>query len=58
MLSNPKIITELDGIKTIQEPEQIKKLSLDYYYFSPILIDKLKDKRADLVVKPISEEEV
>ncbi len=58
MLSNSEIIAQLDGIKTIQEPEQIKKLSLDYYYFSPILEDKLQDKRADLVVKPINEAEV
>ena len=58
MLSQSEIITKLDGIKTIRESEQIKKLSLDYYYFSPILVEKLQDKRADLVVQPVSEEEV
>ena len=58
MLNKSEIITELNGIKTIQEPEQIKKLSLDYYYFSPILVEKLQNKRADLIVKPISEAEV
>jgi FAD/FMN-containing dehydrogenase len=58
MVNYQSIIQELEGIKVIQEAEQIKKLSLDYYYFSPILLEKLQDKRADLVVKPTSEEEV
>ena len=58
MLSNPGIIAELDGIKVIEKTEQIKKLSLDYYHFSPILQEKLEDKRADLVVQPKSEAEV
>ena len=60
MTINATIIQELTtaGIKTIDRPEQIKKLSLDYYYFSPILVEKLKDKRAELVVQPANEDEV
>ena len=58
MTINATVIQKLAGIKTIDNPEQIKKLSLDYYYFSPILVEKLQDKRADLVVKPVSEAEV
>ncbi|MGY6528750.1 MAG: FAD-binding oxidoreductase [Cyanobacterium sp.] len=52
------IIHELGNIKTIIDSKQIKTLSQDYYYFSPILVDKLADKKADLVVLPSSEEEV
>lgn len=52
------IIKELSPIKTIQQAEQIKELSLDYYYFSPILEPILKEKRGDLVVIPNNEEEV
>jgi FAD/FMN-containing dehydrogenase len=33
-------------------------LSLDYYHFSPVLQQKLSDKRGDLVVRPTSEAEV
>ncbi|WP_069789378.1 FAD-binding oxidoreductase [Cyanobacterium sp. IPPAS B-1200] len=52
------IINKLGSIKTIIDSEQVKKLSQDYYYFSPILLDKLADKTADLVVQPSNEEEV
>ncbi|BAQ66659.1 FAD-binding oxidoreductase [Geminocystis sp. NIES-3709] len=52
------IIQELNPIKIIQETAQVKELSLDYYYFSPILEKKLQDKIADLIVIPTSEEEV
>lgn len=42
----------------ITDPNQIAKLSLDYYHFSPILQPLLSEKRGDLVVRPISEAEV
>ena len=48
----------LNNISIIKDSEQIKKLSLDYYYFSPILKEKLRDKRADLVLQPTTEEEI
>jgi len=45
-------------IAVIQDPQQIQKLSLDYYHFSPLLSYQLADKRGDLVVCPQSEAEV
>ena len=58
MINWDVIKSELNGIEIITEKKQITKLSLDYYYFSPILEPKLKDKRADLVVLPSNEQEV
>lgn len=51
-------ISELTGIEIITDLNQIAKLSLDYYHFSPILQPKLAHKRGDLVARPTSEEEV
>ena len=45
-------------IETIREPNQLEKLSKDYYHFSPVLQRQLADKTADLVVRPASEAEV
>ncbi|MGL5880754.1 MAG: FAD-binding oxidoreductase [Xenococcaceae cyanobacterium] len=53
-----RIISELDGIETITDANQLAKLSLDYYHFSPVLQPQLQDKRADLVVRPTTEAEV
>lgn len=52
------ILSDLANLETITDPQQISKLSLDYYYFSPILYEKLKDKRADLVITPKNEAEI
>ncbi len=52
------IIQDLSPIEIITDPTQIAKLSLDYYHFSPILAQKLQDKRGDLVVRPTTEVEV
>lgn len=53
-----EIIKELAPVTVITEAEQVKKLSLDYYYFSPILQKELEHKRADLIVQPSNEQEV
>ncbi|MGL5035754.1 MAG: FAD-binding oxidoreductase, partial [Microcystaceae cyanobacterium] len=45
-------------LRVIREPQQIQKLSLDYYHFSPVLTRQLADKRADLVVATTTEQEV
>ena len=52
------LVQMLGDIETIREPNQLEKLSKDYYHFSPILQPQLADKRADLVVRPASEAEV
>lgn len=58
MINYKLVQEELGNIKYITEEEQVKKLSQDYYYFSPILVEKLADKKGDLVVIPTSEEEI
>lgn len=56
---NWKIIaSELNEIEVITDSNQLAKLSLDYYHFSPILKAKLAKKRGNLVVRPNSEEQV
>lgn len=52
------ITSELAELEIITDPAQLTKLSLDYYHFSPILEKKLKDKRGNLVVRPVNESEV
>jgi len=49
---------QLGPIKATLAPNQVAKLSKDYYYFSPILAEQLQDKVGDLVVWPQSEAEV
>ena len=48
----------LGDIETIREPNQLDKLSKDYYYFSPVLQAQLADKVADIAVRPQTEAEV
>jgi len=45
-------------IETIREPNQLEKLSKDYYHFSPVLQGQLADKVANLVVRPANEADV
>ena len=52
------LTTELAGLEIISDRNQVAKLSLDYYHFSPILQTQLQDKRGDLVVLPTSESEI
>jgi len=52
------LASELTNIEIITEPNKVIKLSLDYYHFSPILQSQLKDKKANLIVRPNNETEV
>ncbi|MGK7873848.1 MAG: FAD-binding oxidoreductase [Xenococcaceae cyanobacterium] len=52
------IASDLAGMEIITNATQLAKLSLDYYHFSPVLEQKLKDKRGNLVVRPTNEAEV
>ena len=52
------IASQLEGIETTSDRDRLTKLSLDYYHFSPILKEQLKDKRGELAVFPTSEAEV
>ncbi|MFK8183511.1 MAG: FAD-binding oxidoreductase [Phormidesmis sp.] len=49
---------EIAPIETVLIPNQVSKLSKDYYYFSPVLTQQLADKEGNIVVKPKNEAEV
>ncbi|EAZ92321.1 FAD-binding oxidoreductase [Crocosphaera chwakensis] len=53
-----KVKEALSNLEIITDPNQITKLSLDYYHFSPILQQQLQDKRGDIVIRPTTEEEI
>jgi FAD/FMN-containing dehydrogenase len=52
-----KSLTAL-GIQVDQSSSEIDRLSRDYFWYSPILNEQLKDKRGQLIVKPGSQNEV
>ncbi|MEL7501072.1 MAG: FAD-binding oxidoreductase [Cyanobacteria bacterium J06554_6] len=49
---------DLGELEIIEDATQVAKLSKDYYYFSPVLAQKLADKVAELVVRPTNEADV
>lgn len=53
-----KIKRELEGIAIEDHPGLVKQKSRDFYWYSPVLKAQLDNVTADLVVSPISEEEV
>ncbi|NDJ16878.1 FAD-binding oxidoreductase [Myxacorys almedinensis] len=52
------LLSDLNGLDLITEPNQVAKLSQDYYHFSPVLTPQLKDKVGDVVIRPANEAEV
>jgi hypothetical protein len=51
-------IADISGIETSVEPIDRKRRSRDYFWYSPILYEALKDKVADVIVTPRDETEV
>lgn len=49
---------ELPELDWITDPSRIARLSQDFAWFSPVLNRQLKDKRADAVVRPRTEDEI
>ena len=49
---------ELPELDWITDPGRIARLSQDFSWFSPVLKRQLEDKRADLVVRPRTEDEI
>lgn len=49
---------ELGAIRTIVDRTQVKLLSRDFYWYSPLLKRQLRDVAADLVVAPANEDEL
>lgn len=62
MTLTPAQLTAIDQtlspLEPIADPQQLTKLSLDYYHFSPVLTAQLADKRADRVIRPHTEADV
>ncbi len=52
------IARELSAIASTRDSDRLNKLSLDYYHFSPILLEQLQDKRGDLAFFPTTEAEI
>jgi len=52
------IAQALSPIETLLAPDQVAKLSKDYYHFSPILVPQLSHKVGDIVALPKTEAEV
>ena len=48
----------IGGIASTEDPAQLKRLSLDFYWYSPILAEQLADKRGDIALFPRSELQV
>ena len=46
------------NLTVISDRGQLDKLSLDYFHFSPILDQQLREKRGNLVIRPKTEAEV
>ncbi|WP_382324345.1 FAD-binding oxidoreductase [Hydrogenophaga sp. UC242_50] len=53
-----QIQQELPGLDWITDPLKIGRLSQDFSWFSPVLKRQLLGKRADIVVKPRTEDEI
>ena len=49
---------ELPHLDWITDPNRIARLSQDFAWFSPVLNRQLKDKRADAVARPRTEDEI
>lgn len=54
----PELIKALDGVATETHPRRVQMKSRDFYWYSPILKEKLRHVTADLLVSPKSEGEV
>jgi hypothetical protein len=53
-----RIAAELAGLNVITTARQRKTLSKDFYWYSPVLAEELRDCIADLVVRVSTEEDV
>mgnify|MGYP001122345292 CR=1 FL=1 len=53
-----QLLLELPDLDWISDESRVTRLSQDFSWFSPVLNRQLKDKRADVVVRPRTEEEI
>jgi FAD/FMN-containing dehydrogenase len=47
-----------DAARVIENPQVVERLSRDFFWYSPVLKKQLDGKSADVVVQPVSAEEV
>jgi FAD/FMN-containing dehydrogenase len=47
-----------DAGRVLTQPQVVERLSKDFYWYSPILKPQLEAKHADLVVQPVSADEI
>jgi FAD/FMN-containing dehydrogenase len=47
-----------DGSRVLTQPQVVERLSKDFYWYSPVLKAALDDKVADVVVQPVSVDEI
>ena len=50
--------TEIEGIRTEENPAVVKQKSRDFFWYSPVLKEQLDHVTADIVVSPKDEAEV
>ena len=53
-----RLSIEFPAIDWITDPQRVGRLSQDFAWFSPVLKRQLADKRADVAVRPRTEEEI
>src|SRR5487761_341060 len=52
------LLADIAGIEATTDLIEVKRKSRDYFWYSPILYELLKDRYADAIVTPRSEAEV
>ena len=53
-----QLLLELPDLEWITDEGRVTRLSQDFSWFSPVLVRQLKGKRADVVVRPRTEDEI
>ncbi len=53
-----QLALELTDLDWITDPQRVARLSQDFSWFSPVLKRQLADKRADIAVRPRTEDEI
>ncbi|WP_439574587.1 FAD-binding oxidoreductase [Phreatobacter sp.] len=54
----PALLALLGDVPVITEPVVVRRRSRDFFWYSPILAEELKDVRADIIVQPRDEADV
>ncbi|MBB3127984.1 FAD/FMN-containing dehydrogenase [Paenibacillus rhizosphaerae] len=58
MVWKPGISEAFSALKLLTDETAVEKLSKDFYWYSPVLSGKLKDKKADAVLVPTTVDEI